>query len=358
MQTKQTTLATTLLLAASAALSLTATARAEVPGPPDYAFFTKPAWLTELSFTAKETYDDNVFGVSGLGMPVQTSWVDDLAAKITVDLTSALGTPKEVKTFSVTYNPEHYDYTNVASEDYTAHRLGGIFKAKIDTVTLSLENAYLYNDGNKIAPTYAENQLAGAAANQNDKFRNNFAHSVARERRNQVQDRYTVFVQDDIGSIFIRPISQLTYFGLNTDLFNTSNAPYKGYQDYVTRYDINGGADLGFKVTPDLAVFFGYRDGYNYQQQFALAINSDQHFASSHYQRALLGLEGKLLSWLTIKADAGPDSRQYNPSAAIIDLKTTRFFGEGSLIAALPDNQTLTLGYKQYLFVASTGLVP
>src|SRR5476651_2066647 len=164
MHTKQTSVLTYILAAASAAFALPSTGRAVDPGPPDYSIWTKPAWLSELSFTAKETYDDNVFGVSGLGMPVQSSWVDAFSAKIAIDFTSALDTPKEIKVFSLTYNPEHFDYSDVSSEDYTAHRLSGIFKAKFDNITYSLEDAFLYNDGNRLAPTYAENQLAGALA--------------------------------------------------------------------------------------------------------------------------------------------------------------------------------------------------
>jgi hypothetical protein len=358
MHTKQTSALLFILAASSAALTLPKVGRAADPGPPDYTIWSKPAWLSDLSFTAKEAYDDNVLGVSGLGMPVQSSWVNALSAKVGVDFVSLLGTPSEIKTFSLTYNPEHFDYSSMASEDYTAHRIAGVFKAKFDNITYSLEDAFLYNDGSKTAPTYALNQLAGAAANQNDKYRNNYAHSVARERRNQFQDRYTASVQADFGSVFIRPISQLTYFNLNTDWFNTSFAPYKGYQNYEDRYDINGGADLGFRLTPAIALTLGYRDGYNYQQQFPLAINSDQHFSSSHYQRALIGLEGKLAPWLTIKAAAGPDFRDYGPNTPIANFNTTRSYIEGSLVAALPENQTLTLSYKQYLFVASTGLVP
>jgi hypothetical protein len=358
MHTKPSHTLLYILAAASAAFALTGTSRAIDAGSPDFSIWTKPQGLSDLSFTVKESYDDNVFGVSGLGMPVQASWVNALSAKVGVDFVALLGAPKEITAFSLTYNPEHFDYSRVASEDYTAHRLAGVFKAKFDNITYSLEDAFLYNDGSKIAPTYALNQLAGAAANQNDKYRNNYAHALARERRNQIQDRYTASVQDNFGNFFIRPISQLTYYNLNTDLVNTANAPYKGYQDYVDRYDINGGADLGFKILPDLAVTFGYRYGYNYQQQFALAVNSDQHFSSSHYQRALLGIEGKILPWLTIKAQAGPDFRNYNPATPISNLHTTRFYGEGSLVAALPENQSLTLSYKQYLFVASTGLAP
>ena len=72
----------------------------------------------------------------------------------------------------------------------------------------------------------------------------------------------------------------------------------------------------------------------------------------------LLGLEGKPLSWLTLKLAGGPDFRDFNPNTPISNLHTTRYFGEGTATAALPAGQSLTLAYKQWVFVSSTGLVP
>ncbi len=356
MQTKQTRVLLFTLVAASAALALAPKSRAA--DAPDAIIWSKPAWLSELSFAVKESHDDNVFGVSGLGMPVQSSWVDSVSAKITFNLIPLLDDQKDVTALSLTYNPESVRYEDATTEDYIAHRINAVAKGKFDGGSYSLENAYLYNDGDRYAPTYALNQLAGAAANQNDKFRNNYAHSLARERRNQSQDRYNFWVQFNDGNVFFRPVSSLTQFNLNTFLFNTGAAPYKGYQDYVSRYDVNAGADVGVKITPDFSFFVGYRDGYQHQDQFALAINSDRHFSSNQYQRALLGIEGKPVTWLTLKLVAGPDYKDFNANAAVANSRTTRAFIEGTASAALPDNQSLTLGYKQYMFVASTGLVP
>jgi hypothetical protein len=362
MQTKQKPVPLFLIAASLAAFALTGACKAADSAaatvPPDASFWTKPAWLSDLSFAVKESYDDNVFGVSGLGLPVQSSWVNAVSANVGVNLVPLLGDQKNFSTLSLSYNPERFTFASVSSQDYTAHRVNGALKAKAGNVTFSLVNSFLYNDGNKLAPTYALNQLSGAAGNQNDKYRNNFAHALARERLNQEQDRYTASVQFDEGSLFVRPISQLTYYDLNTYLFNTSVAPYKGYQDYVGRYDFNAGVDLGYYIVPGLAFTVGYRDGHQEQEQFALAINSDQHFSTSNYQRALFGLEGKLAPWLTLKAAAGPDFRDYNPDTPISNLHTTRYYGEGTATATLPDNQSLTIGYKQWLFVSSTGLVP
>jgi hypothetical protein len=320
--------------------------------------WTKPAWLSDLSFGVKESYDDNVFRVSGNGLPTESSWVDVLSLKLGFNLSSWVDAdPGTIQTFSLIYQPDRVIYNQASSENFTAHRVNAVLKGKSGNLTFSLDDAFLYNDGNKLAPTYALNQLSGADANQNDKYRNSLAHAPARERRNQYQDRYTAFLQYDTKYAFIRPISALNFINMDTYLFNNSLAPYKGYQDYVDRYDINVGADLGLKVAPNWALTIGYRDGYQYQQQFSEAINTDQHYSSNHYQRLLFGLEGRL-DWLVVKLAAGPDFRDFNPNTPISDLHTTRYYGEAAVTANFAQNQSLTLNYKDYVFVSSTGLVP
>jgi len=322
------------------------------------ASWQKPAWLSDLSLGFKESYDDNVLLVSGNGLLPQSSWVNDVALKIGINFAPLLGDQHAVQTFSLVYQPDFVTYDNASSENYNAHRFIAALKGKSGDVSFSFDNSFLYNDGSKVAPTYALNQLAGTVANQNDKFRNNYAHGVARERRNQIQDRYTATLQYTAGSFFVRPVSTLTYYNLNTYLFNTSAAPYKGYQDYIDRYDVNGGLDVGYKFAPDLALTLGYRYGYQYQQQFALAINSDQHYSSGDYQRVLLGLEGKLDGTVTVKLAAGPEFRDYNHNTPISDLTTTRYYAEAAVSAALAPDKSLNFSYKTWLFVASTGLAP
>lgn len=317
----------------------------------------KPAWVSDAALGAKLAYDDNVLGVSGLGMPEKSSWVSTFSLKLGINLVPVLNT-KAIQAFSLTYAPDVVRYDSLSQENYTAHRFNQLIKAKSGSFTFSLDNAFLFVDGNKVAPTYALNQLAGALANQNDKSRNNYAHGLARERRNQYQDRYTVQLQYDSGNYFVRPMSNLTYYDLNTDLHNTGVAPYKGYQDYVDRYDINGGVDLGYKVTKGLALVVGYRDGYQYQQRFAPAINADQHASDSHYQRLLVGAEGKLSDSLKLKVAVGPDFRDYSASTPITSPHTTRWYGEASLTATIAPNETFTVNFKQWIFVASTGLAP
>jgi hypothetical protein len=320
--------------------------------------FARPEWLTDLSFGIKESYDDNILRVSGLGLPTEGSWVEVFSMKLGLDLSSWLAAPPgTIQTFSLVYQPDRAIYNQASSENFTAHHLNTVLKGKTGDLSFSVDNAFLYNDGSRLAETYALNQLSGADANQDDKYRNSLAHAPARERRNQIQDRYTIFLQYDTPYVFLRPISQLNDIDMRTLLFNTSKAPHLGYQDYAGRYDVNAGADLGFKVAPGWALTVGYRDGYQYQQQYLPTINSDQHFSSNHYQRLLFGVEGRL-SWLTLRLVAGPDFRDFNPDTPIDHLHTTRFFGEASATVTLSPSQSLIFAYRDYIFTSSTGLVP
>ncbi len=126
----------------------------------------------------------------------------------------------------------------------------------------------------------------------------------------------------------------------------------------MDRYDVNGGADLGYKLAPKLAATFGYRYGSQYQQQFPGTIDSDNHHASSDYQRVLLGLEGKPWNWLNVKLAGGPDFRSYNSLAPVNDFHPVKYYGEAVLTATLTPSQTATFNYKQWQWVSSTGKVP
>ena len=358
MQTNRISVSVFVLTAASAVFSLTSPCGAADAATISSAEWTNPAWLSELSVSDKESYDDNLLGVSGKALKPESAWVSSLSFKLGLNLMPLPDQNSAIKTFTLVYAPEKFWYDGNSAENYTSHRINSVIAGKSGNISFSLDNAFLYVDGNKEAPTYALNQFAGAAANQNDKFRNNYAHAFARERRAQVQDRYTASLQYTSGDFFVRAASAMTLFELDTNFHNAAVVPYMGYQNYVDRYDINGGFDFGYKISPDIALTLGYRDGYQYQQKFDVAISGDQHGSSSHYQRVLFGVEGKPAKWLAVKLAVGPDDRKYEASAAMADLRTTRFYGEGSVAATLPHSQSLSLTYKQWLFVGSTGLAP
>lgn len=348
---------------ATALLAINAQAQSSVvatgtPTANTAAGWQKPAWLTDLSLGVKESYDDNVLLVSGLGLQPKSSWVSTVSPKLGFNFAPLLGDQKTLQTLSLNYTPEFNFYHDDPSQNYNAHKLGDTIKGQTGDFFFLLDNAFLYNDGNHQAPTYAQNQLGGAAANQFDQFRNNFAHGVARERLAQIQDRSSVVLRYDWDQFFIRPVASLLAYDLMTDWHNTGAAPWKGYQNYVDRYDVNGGLDFGYKLTSKLAVTLDYRYGSQYQQQFPNSITTDNHFSSSDYQRVMLGLEGKPWDWLDVKITGGPDFRSYNSLTPLADENPIKYYGEAVLTATLPSSQTLAFNYKQWQWVSSTGKVP
>src|ERR1039457_6367222 len=232
----------------------------------------KPAWLTDLSLGVKQSYDDNILLVSGNGLRPESSWITTVSPKLGFNFVPLLGGQKIFQTVSLVYSPDFAVYENAASESYNAHRIANVIKGKSGNFSFALDNGLLINDGNKVAPTYALNQLSGALANQNDKYRSFYAQAVPRERRDQIQDRASVWLRYDWGKLFVRPTASLLDYDLNTTWQNTGVAPYKGYQDWPDRSDVNGGADLGYTVVPKLAVTLGYRYGHQYQQRFPATI--------------------------------------------------------------------------------------
>ena len=354
------------LIAASALLPLaSAGMAAEKPAAAVSAGWQKPAWLTDLSAGVKESYDDNVLAVSGDGMSKQGSSITTLAPKVGFNFAPLLGKQKTFQSLSLVYAPEFNFYQDASSESYNAHKLASTIKGGQGDFTFSLDNAFLYNDGSAEAPTYALNQGV-AGAGQNDKNRSAYATAYARERRKQIQNRTTIVLQYDVGQFFIRPTAALLAYDFMTDLRNNSAAPYKGYQDYADRSDVNGGLDLGYKVVKDVALEVGYRYGHQDQSPYSSAIDSSasgwvngkRTQSSSDYQRILFGVEGKPLKWLTVKLAMGPEFRAYNDAAPVTDDNTINYYGEGSLTAAIDKTQTLAFTYKHWQWVSSTGKIP
>lgn len=348
------------LVPATRADSTTAAASAAVPAPAPATLipslsWQKPAWITDLSAGAKESYDDNVLLVSGNGLQPQESWITTFSAKMGLNFAPLLPNQDYLKTLTFVYAPDFNFYHDAPQESYNAHKIGDSVRASAGNFSFSLDNAFLYNDGNDVAPIYALNQ----AANTDDKFRNFYAQAVPRERRNQIQDRGTIAFQYNVGQFFLRPTASLIYYNLNTIFHNTSaGSGFVGYQNWPGRYDANGGADVGYQLTPAFAVMLGYRYGHQFQQQFDPSISADQHYATSDYQRALVGLEGNPVKWLNIKMSAGPDFRHYNSMAPVNSFNPLFGFAEASVTATITKNQSLSFYTKEWEWVASTGLVP
>jgi hypothetical protein len=317
----------------------------------------KPAWLTDLSVGVRQSYDDNVFlaGADSKYLPPAytvppgsavalrdiSSWVTTVSPKVAVNLAPLLGA-QNLESLSFSYAPDFAEYYDTPSEDNSAHRFGTAIKARAESFSLAVENNFTCVDGDSIAPTYPGALLSAIGI------------AAPRERREQIQDHATVALRYDGDSWFIRPTASLLYYDMMTELIDVP-----GYQDYCDRYDVNGGADFGYKLSPQTAVTLGYRYGYQYQEQFSFSPYS----SPSDYQRLLVGFEGKPWKWLEVKFLAGPDFRDYpgdtpTHSTPVADKTPVKYYGEASVTAKLSSKDALTFRSKQFQWVSSLGKVP
>ncbi len=323
----------------------------------------KPAWLTDLSLRVGESYDTNVY-LAGVAWPEgnlvalrnKSSWVTTITPKIGVDLAKFLDKDSFVKSFTLGYSPDILIFHDASDESYQAHRITTGFKGKADNVTVTLDNALTVINGDDDGLRYP----GGASA---------YANGTIRERRSQWQDRSKLAVKVDVNeSIFVRPTVSLLYYDLGTNFYKASGN-YSGYTNFIDRYDVNGGADLGYNVNKDVAFTLGYRYGHQYQQAYpdyaSTGVTSLGRDATNDYQRVLVGVEGSPLKWLKVEAQVGPqfttytDSRPYRDTVAkygLVDDNATSVFAEASVTISPTKSDALVLKYKRWNWVASTGV--
>jgi len=330
---------------------------ADAPAVPS-ATFSKPNWLTDLSLGIKETYDDNVFlegnDSSTKGWPKtlpkgyvaaekdKESFVTTVSPKIGFNFAPLIGDQKTLQSLTLAYNPDFTTYHDASSENNDAHKVIVGAKVKSSDWSASVDNTFTAISGSDYGIIYP-GSLNSA-----------YATGTLRERRSQDQDKLNAVVQYDAGDFFLRP----TASWVNYDLDTKQLAGVSGYQNYADRYDLNGGADVGYRITKDFAAIAGFREGYQYQQAYGAKIDAQQWSSSSVYQRALFGFEGKPFSWLDFKFLIGPDIRKYSANAAVKDRDYTTYYGESAVTATLSKNDSIVFKYKQYQWVSSTGKSP
>ena len=317
--------------------------------------FQRPAWLAEASFGVKESYDDNIFQ-SGVGQPPLytvaagsvaalkdvSSWITTVSPKLDVNVAPLLGDQKALRVLSLAYAPDFTIFHDQDSESYDAQRFLAVVKGGSDTVSVSADNSFTFVDGSEFGPTFPGGLLS-AFATVND-----------RERREQILDKANFALQFNHGDWFVRPVATLLYQDMLTAKLNVP-----GYQSYADRYDVNGGADIGYRITSSLAALVGYRYGHQQEEQFVFSPYS----SPNDYQRVLFGLEGSPWHWLEVKLQGGPDFRSYagnSPTRVtpVNDHHPVKYYGEALITARLTQADTLTFKYKQWQWLSTLGKVP
>jgi hypothetical protein len=319
----------------------------------DLAVFQKPKWLSELYLGVEECYDSNVYlsGVKRKDLPSsfsvpsgsaiarkdRSSLVTTVSPRVGVDFTALLPGVKAVQAFSIVYAPAFGIYHGESDESNDAHRFLTKLEGREGSFSFDLDGALSFIDGERMAPTYPGGLENAAAA------------TAPRERRRQLNSQGTVDLRYDAGPWFVRPSASLLFWDMRTKLLDV-----EGYQNYVDRYEIGGGADVGRRVTSQFAVTMGYRYGHQYQEKLRFhSLDS-----SNDFQRVLVGVEGKPWPWLELNLTFGPDFRDYGSRAAVRDKDRVTYYGHGTVTATLSDSDRVSFNFNEWLWTSQLGQIP
>jgi hypothetical protein len=240
----------------------------------------RPALATSLTGTLG--YDDNLFLVDTGPLARRESGFATVAARLAWEPVPGL---------SFSYSPSLSAFFDEPGENHAKHLLASAAKGAAGATSWNASTEFAYVDGDDQGPVYGVSESS-------------FASAVPRERRDQWQNRANLAIRHDTGPVFVRALGKLGSF----DMLTHARAGAKNFRD---RYDVSGGFDLGGKISPKAPeTCLGFRRGYQGQDRDALpAATTD---ASNHYDRYLLGVDGKIGASLQLKGEAGWSVHDYS----------------------------------------------
>ncbi len=299
----------------------------------------RPAWLTEVSAASRIGYDTNVFGVDNARADAplagQEAWTVSLAVKVAVSVSALLEAPKDQ--LQLGYAPTVNGFKGVSGEDNAQHRLTVTLAGRRGAWTWSLDSATTYTDGPEDSPRFNTYNI--------------FGMGQVRDRRTQLQETGKAWVRYDGVRWFARGTAATLINDYRTAL-RAPTAAEAGRLNWVDRSDLNGGMDLGWKISPTASLLLGGRLGSQHQATTAWLTKS----SSNHYARVLAGFEGRPTRWLSGSLLVGPDFRRYAAATQCMSDRTpVAWHYTGNLAATLSPSDSLTFTAKQERWLSSTG---
>jgi len=256
----------------------------------------------KAELTLKETYDDNVFILDTAPYPwivpppdatISEAKKASLVTAVTPGLTlNWRACPAFAAT--VSYAPEFVWYHDAHSEDYIAHRGAINFSGKIDDATYEWLNSVTWIDGSHLGPVTlrpGDCRCVGGIP--------------LRDRRDGAAYRDSLKITIPAGKWFFRPVVNTYVHDFQTEQ-QASGTGYV-YDNFIDRWDVSGGLDLGYEAFAKTKLVVGYRCGH---QEQGKRLGAPSMY-SNDYQRFLVGIEGTPASWLKLAILAGPDVRRW-----------------------------------------------
>jgi hypothetical protein len=291
------------------------------------------AWTPSAGLSLKQAFDDNVF-LQDLGPKAnQQSFISTVIPNLGLSYK-----PAGVFNASLTYAPEVNFFEADSGENFTLHRVGMSLGGKMADSSWEVTESFIAIDGSDLGPTYLQPGGAPAAGGP-----------AVRDRRDALIERGQFRFTQGFGKWFVRPVVTGYYHD-----FQTKQKTTPGYQNFVDRSDLNGGADIGYLVAKDTSATVGYRYGVQDQSQLFPDINPTYY--DNHYQRVLFGLEGKPCDWLKLNLSMGPEFRHYTGIVASgFDRDRINFYVDSSLTITPVKGDTVTLSVKSFEQPGFTG---
>ncbi len=274
-----------------------------------------------VSAGAESGYDSNVYRVDVGDLGKRGSWTLGLQPSVEW---------RPVERLSLAYAGEAAFFLDESGEDHARH-----------TVTLR------YAESGRFLFQSATTRVQGprdAVAFVDG--RNAWSTTLVRERRDQWQNRTRVQGTVRHGEWFARPSASLVYF----DLDSRVRPGVPGYDNWINRYDLQGGVDLGRDLEAG-EVYIGWRRGRQHQGDQGARPTT----RSNNYHRVFLGFSGKPTDALTLDAEVGPSFHRYGDPASVGPSSIDAWFVNARARLRVSAHDTLSANASMSKAVASTG---
>lgn len=301
----------------------------------------------KAGLTLRESYDSNVYildtapypGIvpppdSVVAVPKKGSFVTSVTPELgfNFDFASAFAA-------TVSYAPDLVWYHSASSEDYIAHHGNVNFSGKVHGATYEWKNAFTWIDGNHLTALTLRPGDCRAIGG-----------IPLRNRRDAGIYKGAFRLTIPAGKFFVRPVVNAYAHDFHTALRPNLNPNLYVYENYVDRYDLSGGLDLGYEAFAKTKLIVGYRRGHQGQ---GVTLNAAGALVQSpygnDYDRYLLGIEGTPVSWLKLNVLAGPDIRHWGPrTPAGFNRDEMLYYIDGTVSVLPTDRDTFSVRVTRY----------
>ena len=299
--------------------------------------------MTKVTVSAREAYDSNIYLTSvtnGTNVANKDSLITSVTPAITTDYTIS----PQAK-LNLGYTADINIYHADSNESYTRHT-GTIKLVDVEgDWSYNISGSALFNDGSKTAPNYT-GAWGSPAIGGGERW--------GRRAYDLLNGSFNIAYAGN--GFLVRPVAAVKAQHFHTDKSSTSGS---GYQNFENRGENSEGLDLGWKSSPTLTTYVGWRTGHQYQDNNLYATGNTNNNYGNDLSRVLIGLEGSFTSWWKVNLLFGQDTRNFTTAAVALsnptDRKKVLFYSNSSMTLTPTKDDTITLSWVRYLQPASTG---